>query len=89
MKYSQTIFTCGPFVSASFSADSLSRGLYCALLLSQSVDSQQANQSRLQKAIEENTDQERIDTLQREADHYNSLLELTLASLAIAEEMEQ
>ena len=89
MKNSSTIFTCGPFVSASLGADSLSRGLYCAMLLSQSVESQRANEERLQKAIEESADQTYIDSIQREADYQNSLLDLAITSLSFGEEIEQ
>jgi len=82
-------FTCGPFASASFSAADLSSGIYSGFLLSQSMASHTDHQMKLQQAIEEQADSEHIATLQRELDHYNNLLDITLAAVTLADEIEQ
>jgi hypothetical protein len=81
---SNSIFTCGPFVSASIAIQSIGSGIYSAVLLSESVQSEKLYEQRLQTAIEQDLGEEEIATLQREADYYHGLLAITIASLAPA-----
>jgi hypothetical protein len=83
------MFTCGPFISASIEIQSIASGIYSAVLLSESVQSEKKYEQRIQTAIEENLGEEEIAILQREADYYRGLLDITIASLAYMDGFDQ
>jgi hypothetical protein len=68
---------------------SIASGIYSAVLLSESVQSEKKYEQRLQTAIEENLGEEEIAILQREADYYRGLLDITIASLAYTDGLDQ
>lgn len=83
------MFTSGPFVSASMTVQSIAAGMYSAVLLSESIQSEKKYEDRLQSAIEQDLGEEEIAILQREADYYKGLLDITIASLTYADELDQ
>ena len=76
------MFTCGPFMSASLGLDSVALGLYNALLISESVHSQQEYKTKIHTAIQGDATEEEIANLKREAEYYGGLLDITMAALA-------
>ena len=86
---SSTIFTCGPFMSASAAIDAVATGIYSALLISESVQSQQAFQQKIDMALSRDATQEEIDNLRREAEYQGGLLDITLAALGSADGADQ
>jgi len=84
-----SMFTCGPFVSASMEIQSIAAGIYSAVLLSESIHSEKEYEQRLQTAIDQDRDKEEIAILQREADYYRGLLDITIASLAYVDGLDQ
>lgn len=83
------IFTCGPFVSASMTIQSIAAGMYSAVLLSESIESEKKYEDRLRTAIDQDLGEEEIAILQREADYYKGLLDITIASLTHMDELDQ
>ena len=86
---SSTIFTCGPFASASVSLHGFSMSMYSSILIAESVKSQKEFEARLATAIQDQESEEKIETLRREADYYKGLLDITIAGLTAPDGFDQ
>ena len=84
-----SMFTTGPFVSASLSIQGAAAGLYSAALLIESIRSEEKYEQQLQEAIDRELGEDEIALRQREVDYYRGLLDITIASLTYGDEMEQ
>ena len=77
---------CGPFMSASNALYGLSENLYQQRLLSEAIDVYCEYEKKIEEAIKNNYDEERIESLKKESEYYEQIFEFSIASVVTLEE---
>jgi len=72
--------SCGLFLSASISRQQFMMNMYQAHLLNESLSACNEYKLKIQEAIDEDRNIDYIETLIKESDYYDSLLNLAIAS---------
>ena len=78
-KMTGTVFTCGPFMSASAHMEQFTQDLYYSFLLATTLTDFIECENKLQQAIDDGEDADYIINLQNQSRQNNGLIELTLA----------
>ena len=74
-----TIFTCGPFLSASLNVDRFSQNVYYNYLLASSLETYVEYENKLKSAIEQDMSDEHIANLEKESQYFSGLIDLAIS----------
>jgi hypothetical protein len=77
--FDNNVNSVGLFLSASINRQIFATSIYQAYLLDESINACNEYQSKIQEAIEANKNVDYIETLIKESDYYDSLLNFALA----------
>ncbi len=74
-----SIFTCGPFLSASLNVDRFSQNVYYNYLLASSLETYVEYENKLKSAIEQDMSDEHIANLEKESQYFSGLIDLAIS----------
>ncbi len=77
---------CGPFLSASNAIQDFGQNVYQASLLGEAIDMYTEYEKKIQRALENDNDEDYIISLQKESDYYEQIFRFSLASVLPSDE---